>query len=98
MYGYHPSFELFVKISLYNHRSVPVLAEILESGGIMNSVFQPYEVHIPYDLQFMMDYNLFGMDVLELCGGIIRRPVGARELPGRTLVPNFNLNFEDSVL
>ena len=32
----------------------------------MNQVLQPHESHIPFPLQFMIDYNLFGMHHIHL--------------------------------
>lgn len=39
---------------------------ILENGSIMGKVFQPHEAHLPYILQFMIDYNLHGMSFIKL--------------------------------
>lgn len=36
------------------------LSQVLLSGGILKTVFQPYEAHIQYILQFMIDFNLYG--------------------------------------
>ena len=38
------------------------LAELLLAGAVMNQVLQPHESHIPFQLQFMIDHNLFGMN------------------------------------
>lgn len=40
--------------------------KILKLGSIMNCILQPFEAHIPFDLQFQTDFNLFGMDYLVL--------------------------------
>lgn len=32
----------------------------------MGESFQTYESHVPYNLQFLMDYNLFGMNLIHL--------------------------------
>lgn len=32
----------------------------------MNESFQTYESHVPYNLQFLMDFNLFGMNLIHL--------------------------------
>jgi len=30
----------------------------------LNKKIQPYEAHIPYQLQFMIDFNLYGMNLI----------------------------------
>ena len=42
------------------------LADLLLAGAVMNQVLQPHESHIPFPLQFMIDYNLFGMNHIHL--------------------------------
>lgn len=37
-----------------------------QNGAILNQTFQAYEAHIPYILQFMIDYNLYGMNLINL--------------------------------
>lgn len=39
---------------------------LLENGSVMGKCFQPYEAHLPYILQFMIDYNLHGMSFINL--------------------------------
>lgn len=39
---------------------------LLENGSIMGKCFQPHEAHLPYILQFMIDYNLHGMSLIKL--------------------------------
>ncbi|KAG2785806.1 DNA polymerase zeta catalytic subunit [Phytophthora cactorum] len=61
-YGYHPRPKLFVQIFLYNPRVVASVVQLLESGGIGERRFQPYEAHIPFLLQVFADYNIEGMN------------------------------------
>jgi DNA polymerase zeta len=51
------------------------LATILQSGRVMRTEFQPHEVHIRYQLQFMLDYNVFGCDYIDLEDASFRLPV-----------------------
>lgn len=37
-----------------------------QNGLVLSQHFQPYEAHIPYILQFMIDYNLYGMNLINL--------------------------------
>ncbi|KAJ2998539.1 DNA polymerase zeta [Globomyces sp. JEL0801] len=39
---------------------------LLETGAIMGQKFEVYESHIPYLLQFLVDYNLYGMEFIHL--------------------------------
>jgi len=66
MYGYHDRDSIFLKISLINPDIVRKLSELLLNGNIMNESFQPYESHVPYNLQFLIDHNLFGMNLIYL--------------------------------
>ena len=66
MYGYHPRQHNFVKIFFFNPAMVKRAAELLAGGAVMNQVLQPHESHVPASLQFMMDYNLQGMNFIHL--------------------------------
>ena len=41
-------------------------SDLLNAGVILGEVFQPHESHVPPELQFMMDYNLQGMNLIHL--------------------------------
>ena len=66
MYGYHPRQHTFVKIYFYNPHVVKRAAELLGGGAVMNKLLQPHESHTNYILQFMMDYNLQGMNLVRI--------------------------------
>ncbi|XP_010674733.1 DNA polymerase zeta catalytic subunit isoform X5 [Beta vulgaris subsp. vulgaris] len=74
-YGYHSSEELFVKIYLYYPHDVSRAANLLLSGAVFEKRLQPYESHIPFLLQFMVDYNLYGMGLMHLVKMKFRHPV-----------------------
>ncbi|XP_036331979.1 uncharacterized protein LOC118743430 [Rhagoletis pomonella] len=65
-YGYHRTEHQFLKIYMYNPRFVRRAANLLQSGAILNRNFHPYESHVPYILQFMIDYNLYGMSFVHV--------------------------------
>lgn len=49
------------------------MCELLQSGAVMNKCFQPHEGHIPYLLQLFIDYNLYGMNLVNLGAVKFRR-------------------------
>ncbi|KAL1488019.1 hypothetical protein ABEB36_015394 [Hypothenemus hampei] len=66
MYGYHARHHQFFKIFLYNPRLVTKVSRLLLNGQILEQQFQPYEAHLNFTLQFMIDYNLHGMSFMEV--------------------------------
>lgn len=50
-------------------------ADLLHQGVILNRIFQPYESHLQYLLQWMCDYNLFGCDYINCAKVQFRGPV-----------------------
>ena len=41
-------------------------AELLQGGAVMDRLLQPHESHTNYVLQFMMDYNIQGMNTVSV--------------------------------
>ncbi|KAF4119849.1 DNA polymerase zeta [Geosmithia morbida] len=74
-YGYHVGYRFFLKIYMYNPIVMTRLADLLQQGVIMKQIFQPYEAHLQYLLQFMIDYNLYGCDYLDSRKVRFRTPV-----------------------
>ncbi|KAI8027476.1 DNA polymerase zeta catalytic subunit [Camellia lanceoleosa] len=74
-YGYHSSEELFAKIYLYYPHDVSRAANLLLGGVVLYSCLQPHESHIPFLLQFLVDYNLYGMGHLHISKMKFRHPV-----------------------
>ncbi|KAF9669963.1 hypothetical protein SADUNF_Sadunf13G0019200 [Salix dunnii] len=74
-YGYHSDEELFVKIYLYHPHDVSRAANLLLAGAVFDKSLQPHESHIPFLLQFLVDYNLNGMGHLHLSKMKFRHPV-----------------------
>ncbi|XP_013401408.1 uncharacterized protein LOC106167234 [Lingula anatina] len=52
---------------------VKKVADLLQGGAILNKPFQPHETHIPFNLQFFIDYNLYGMNLIHLSAVKFRR-------------------------
>lgn len=74
-YGFHVGWSYFLKISFVDPSHSFRLATILQSGRVMRTIFQPYEIHIRYQLQFMLDYNIFGCDYIDLETAHFRLPL-----------------------
>ncbi|OBT64526.1 hypothetical protein VE03_05323 [Pseudogymnoascus sp. 23342-1-I1] len=68
-YGYHVGYQYYLKIYALDPVVMTRLADLLRQGAIMKRVFQPYEAHLQFIMQWMTDYNLYG------CGYIDNRRV-----------------------
>ncbi|XP_026173816.1 DNA polymerase zeta catalytic subunit isoform X2 [Mastacembelus armatus] len=79
-YGYHAKEKHFMKIYLYNPQMVKRVCELLQSGAVMNKSYQPHEGHIPFLLQLFIDYNLYGMNLVNL-GTVKFRRNQSKEVP-----------------
>lgn len=55
-----------MKIYLYNPSFIRRVANLLQNGAILGRILQPHESHVPFILQFMIDYNLYGMSFLHV--------------------------------
>ncbi|KAM7201381.1 hypothetical protein V8F20_004845 [Naviculisporaceae sp. PSN 640] len=74
-YGFHVGYRFYLKIYMLNPAVMTRLADLLQKGVIMSRVFQPYEAHLQYLLQFMTDYNLYGCGYVESNKPYFRSPV-----------------------
>uniref|UniRef100_A0A3B4FYK2 DNA polymerase zeta catalytic subunit n=1 Tax=Pundamilia nyererei TaxID=303518 RepID=A0A3B4FYK2_9CICH len=72
--------KLFMKIYLYNPQMVKRVCELLQSGAVMNKSYQPHEGHIPYLLQLFIDYNLYGMNLVNLAAVKFRKGSAFRSI------------------
>ncbi|VBB26657.1 unnamed protein product [Acanthocheilonema viteae] len=64
LYGYHKDNENFVQILCYSPLQLRIVANALQKEAKKNSMFQVYESHVPYILQFFVDHSIFGMDLV----------------------------------
>ncbi|MFH4973977.1 hypothetical protein AB6A40_000686 [Gnathostoma spinigerum] len=64
LYGYHHEDSNFLKISFYNPQYVKLFTEVLHHETLTNRLLQVYEAHVPFILQFFIDYSIFGMDLV----------------------------------
>ena len=108
-YGYHPEERLFARLRLYDPGTITRARAAMLSGGILNRIFQPYEAHVSFIMQVMIDFNLHGMG-LARCSrvtfrapiprwpGLHRARVAARRAPrtaGAARPPPVELEYED---
>ncbi|KAF9185070.1 DNA polymerase zeta [Haplosporangium sp. Z 11] len=74
-YGYHVGYSCFLKIYLFNPDFESRIVDLMRSGAVMGTQFQPFEAHVPFRLQFFIDFNLYGMGWLELEDALLRNNV-----------------------
>eukprot|EP00049_Salpingoeca_infusionum_P009764 m.165902 g.165902 ORF g.165902 m.165902 type:complete len:2389 (+) comp14438_c0_seq1:111-7277(+) len=74
-YGFYDVPRTFLKISFYNPYATRLAADLLQEGAIGSTVYQPYEAHIPYVLQFLSDKQLQGMNLVHSTGVTFRHPL-----------------------
>ncbi|KAI8091003.1 uncharacterized protein B0P05DRAFT_296215 [Gilbertella persicaria] len=79
-YGYHVGYQTFLKIYLVQPQEKQQALDILQTGAIMNTSFQPFEAHLNFELQFLMDHNLYGMDWIDIddAHGLDNEPFGIK--------------------
>jgi DNA polymerase zeta len=78
-YGFHVGYRFFLKIYMLNPMVMTRLADLLRQGVIMKKVFQPYEAHLQYLLQWMSDYNLYGCGYIDCKKVMFRSPIPSYE-------------------
>ncbi|KNC53096.1 uncharacterized protein AMSG_12260 [Thecamonas trahens ATCC 50062] len=74
-YGYARADAVFLKIELLSPYSLGAMVKLMREGLILGRVMQPYEAHVPYHLQFCIDYNLYGMGFLNADAVAFRSPI-----------------------
>ncbi|KAK5107743.1 hypothetical protein LTR62_000719 [Meristemomyces frigidus] len=80
-FGYNVGYRYYTKIYLLNPQHMTRLADLLQQGAVMQRMFQPYEAHSQYLLQWMCDFNLYGCAYIELEAGKVgwRGPVPSQD-------------------
>jgi DNA polymerase zeta len=74
-YGFHVGYRYFLKIYMLNPLIITRLSDLLRQGAIMKKMFQPFEAHLQYLLQWMTDYNLYGCGYIDCRKVYFRDPV-----------------------
>ncbi|KAI0162204.1 DNA polymerase family B [Xylariaceae sp. FL1272] len=78
-YGFYVGYRFFLKIYMLNPMVMTRLSELLLQGVVMKQRFQPYEAHLQYLLQFMVDYNLYGCNYINVRRICFRAPLPNHE-------------------
>ncbi|KAI1005568.1 DNA polymerase zeta catalytic subunit [Podosphaera aphanis] len=74
-YGFHVRYQFFLKIYMLNPMVMTRLSDILRQGAVMKRTFQPFEAHLQFLLQWMIDFNLYGCAYINCRKAIFRAPV-----------------------
>ncbi|ORY74589.1 hypothetical protein BCR37DRAFT_384406 [Protomyces lactucae-debilis] len=74
-YGMHAGWRYYFKISLLSPKHMTRLADLLRQGSIFGGPCQPYESQLPYLIQFMIDYNLYGCAPVRCAHVAFRHPL-----------------------
>ncbi|KAK4881776.1 hypothetical protein RN001_005095 [Aquatica leii] len=88
-YGYHYREHQFFKIFFYNPLIMKKACSLLQNGNICGKIYQLHESHIPFVLQFMIDYNLHGMNFISLSQVFYRvnDSISQEDIPSQFLLP-----------
>lgn len=95
IYGFHVGWKFYLKIYMLNPAYMNRLADLLRNKSIMGHVIQPYEVHIPYLLQFMADFGLYGCGWVDCQNVSFRAPVpttGGAQSWNETTIPERHIS------
>uniref|UniRef100_A0A182M9W4 Uncharacterized protein n=1 Tax=Anopheles culicifacies TaxID=139723 RepID=A0A182M9W4_9DIPT len=98
IYGYHRSSHYYFKIYMYNPFMLRNATQLLMNGTILSGTYQVHETHIPYILQFFIDYNLYGMSFLELNTNGLRQRTNIADIAGNIPPKMSTSEYEIDVL
>jgi DNA polymerase elongation subunit (family B) len=97
VYGYSKQKSQFLKVYVYDPKSVKILMQILHSCIVSGRFFQCYEAHIQYSMHFFADNDLYGMGLISCKDYSFRYNVPNRVDCGK-VVTQKNLIWEESVI
>ncbi|CAH8642458.1 unnamed protein product [Dicrocoelium dendriticum] len=66
IYGFTDEDSVFLKVYLLDPSLLVVCADVLSSGSVLEKHFQPMETHLPFLLKFCIDYDLYGMNFMQV--------------------------------
>ncbi|KAK9244467.1 hypothetical protein V1506DRAFT_318573 [Lipomyces tetrasporus] len=74
-YGFHIGWKYFLKVYMLSPSIMGRLADLFRDSAVLGIPVQVYEAHVPYILQFMADFNLFGCGWVNVNNLRFRPPV-----------------------
>ncbi|KAI1720058.1 DNA polymerase family B domain-containing protein [Ditylenchus destructor] len=66
IYGFHEAEEYFVRVVFRDPKVAKLCGHAFQTEALHTEFLQPYNAHIPFILQFFIDFSIFGMDYLYL--------------------------------
>ena len=72
LYAYYADSFYFIKVYYYNSFDISKFVQVLMEGDLLGPV-QVFETHVSHVLQFLQDYNLYGMNWLHVRNIKIRK-------------------------
>ncbi|KAJ2755454.1 DNA polymerase zeta [Coemansia pectinata] len=74
-YGFCAGYRPFLKVFLANPDILVRASNLLASGAVMGRRHKIFESHLSYIMQFLVDYNLYGVDWARLDRVLYRSPL-----------------------
>lgn len=66
VYGYSMHERPFLKLFFLSTFALKAAVNLFQTTKVVGRKFKVYEAHIPWELQFMMDHNLYGMGTVKI--------------------------------
>ncbi|KAJ6264149.1 DNA polymerase zeta catalytic subunit [Drechslerella dactyloides] len=82
-FGFHVGWQYYLKIYLLNPLTTTRVSDLLRSGAVLRTQFQPYEAHLQFIPQWMVDYNLYGCGYINCARVYFRQPLPSEEEAGQ---------------
>ena len=73
-YGFQPTSQVFLKILYRDPKHTTRLVQLLWEGAVTGKRVESYEAHIPLNLQFLLDFRLYGMGLIHIRKPLFRLP------------------------
>jgi hypothetical protein len=70
----YPILDFPGQVYLYDPGLEQRVVGLLQTGAVMGRLFASFESHIPYLLQFLIDYNIYGMNMVSASAVQFRGP------------------------